>query len=67
MINLNKIVVVGGGSAGWMSAATMVRAFPDKEIIVIESSVPFKLNDVLQMKRSSGSGADDGLQQTATE
>ena len=37
MINLNKIVVVGGGSAGWMSAATMVRAFPDKEIVVIES------------------------------
>ena len=37
MINLNKIVIVGGGSAGWMSAATMVRAFPDKEIIVIES------------------------------
>jgi hypothetical protein len=37
MITLNKIVIVGGGSAGWMSAATMVRAFPDKEIIVIES------------------------------
>jgi len=37
MINLNKIVILGGGSAGWMSAATMVRAFPEKEIIVIES------------------------------
>ena len=37
MINLNKIVIVGGGSAGWMSAATMIRAFPDKEIVVIES------------------------------
>ena len=37
MINLNKIVIVGGGSAGWMSAATMVRAFPDKEVVVIES------------------------------
>jgi tryptophan halogenase len=37
MITLNKIVIVGGGSAGWMSAATMVRAFPDKEIVVIES------------------------------
>jgi tryptophan halogenase len=37
VINLNKIVVVGGGSAGWMSAATMIKAFPDKEIVVIES------------------------------
>jgi hypothetical protein len=37
MININKIVVVGGGSAGWMSAATMVKAFPNKEIVVIES------------------------------
>jgi tryptophan halogenase len=37
MININKIVIVGGGSAGWMSAATMIKAFPDKEIIVIES------------------------------
>lgn len=33
----NKIVIVGGGSAGWMSAATMIRAFPQKEIYVIES------------------------------
>jgi len=37
MINLNKIVIVGGGSAGWMSAATMIKTFPDKEIICIES------------------------------
>lgn len=37
MINVNKIVIVGGGSAGWMSAATMIKAFPKKEIIVIES------------------------------
>lgn len=37
MINVNKIVIVGGGSAGWMSAATMIKAFPNKEIIVIES------------------------------
>lgn len=37
MINLNKIVIVGGGSAGWMSAASMIRAFPDKEVVVIES------------------------------
>lgn len=37
MIVLDKIVIVGGGSAGWMSAATMIKAFPNKEIIVIES------------------------------
>ena len=34
---VNRIVVVGGGSAGWMSAAALVKAFPEKEIIVIES------------------------------
>lgn len=37
MINVEKIVIVGGGSAGWMSAATMIRKFPTKNIIVIES------------------------------
>jgi tryptophan halogenase len=37
MININKIVIVGGGSSGWMSAATMIRKFPKKEIVVIES------------------------------
>lgn len=35
--DISKIVVVGGGSAGWMSAATMCRVFPEKEVIVIES------------------------------
>lgn len=32
-----KIVIVGGGSAGWMTAATIVATHPDKEIHVIES------------------------------
>lgn len=36
-MSINKIVVVGGGSAGWMSAATLVKAFPNKQITVIES------------------------------
>lgn len=36
-MSINKIVVVGGGSAGWMSAATLIKAFPNKEITVIES------------------------------
>lgn len=34
---MNKIVIVGGGSSGWMTAASLVNAFPEKEIIVIES------------------------------
>jgi tryptophan halogenase len=37
MNSLQNIVIVGGGSAGWMSAATMISAFPGKNITVIES------------------------------
>jgi len=33
----DNIVVVGGGSAGWMTAATLIKAFPDKSVSVIES------------------------------
>lgn len=35
--NINSIVIVGGGSAGWMTAATLVNFFPQKQIILIES------------------------------
>lgn len=34
---IQKIVILGGGSAGWMSASMLVKSFPDKDIIVIES------------------------------
>ena len=34
---VKKIIIVGGGSAGWMSAATLKQCFPNKEITLIES------------------------------
>jgi hypothetical protein len=33
----DKIVIVGGGSAGWMTATTLIKEFPTKEIMLIES------------------------------
>ena len=33
----DKIVIVGGGSAGWMTATTLIKEFPTKEIVLIES------------------------------
>ena len=32
-----KILIVGGGSAGWMTAATLIKAFPHRDITVLES------------------------------
>lgn len=37
MHKTNKIVIVGGGSAGWMSAATLINYFPNRDITLIES------------------------------
>jgi flavin-dependent dehydrogenase len=34
---INNIVIVGGGSAGWMTAATLIKVFPNKQITLIES------------------------------
>lgn len=33
----NRIVIVGGGSAGWMTAAFLIKTFPEKDISLIES------------------------------
>ena len=35
--SFENITVVGGGSSGWMTAATFARFFPDKNISIIES------------------------------
>lgn len=37
MAVINSILVVGGGSSGWMTAATLINSFPEKSITVIES------------------------------
>ena len=36
-MKFNKIVIVGGGSAGWMTAATLIKAYPKNDITLIES------------------------------
>ena len=37
MKQIKKIVIVGGGTAGFMTAATLLKTFPDYEITLIES------------------------------
>ena len=34
---INKIIICGGGSAGWMTAAVLSKQFPNKEIALVES------------------------------
>lgn len=34
---ISKIVVLGGGSAGWMTASTLIKQFPHMNISVVES------------------------------
>ena len=38
MLKINSITIVGGGTAGWMTASTIVKAFPHISITVIEPS-----------------------------
>lgn len=35
---INKIIIVGGGTAGCISALILKKRFPDKEVIIIESA-----------------------------
>ena len=34
---LENVIIVGGGTSGWMSASTLVKFFPDKKITLVES------------------------------
>ena len=36
-MEINKIIIIGGGSAGWMTATTLIKRFPKKNISLIES------------------------------
>ena len=36
-MKVDNIIILGGGTAGWMSAATLISQFPNKKITVIES------------------------------
>jgi len=35
--NIKSILVVGGGTAGWMTASLLIKLFPDKDITLVES------------------------------
>ena len=35
---INSILIVGGGSSGWMTAAAIAKRLPDIDLTLIESS-----------------------------
>jgi flavin-dependent dehydrogenase len=37
MYKSDKILIVGGGSAGWMTASTLIKYYPDRDITLVES------------------------------
>jgi len=41
MEQINKIIIIGGGTSGWMTAASLIRNCEDIEIVVVDSeSIP---------------------------
>ena len=36
-MKIESLCIVGGGTAGWMTAATLIKSFPEKKITLIES------------------------------
>ena len=54
----NNIVIVGGGSSGWMTATTLVSQFPDKRITLIESP----LIETVGVGESTVGGINDWMQ-----
>lgn len=37
-MQVNKVLIVGGGSSGWMTAAALIRQLPELDITLLESS-----------------------------